>query len=74
MVAILYNFPTGKPLSEADVRFGIIDPILKGIMGCTDTVVATEESVSKSELPRGEQPQPANQMSTQQGKNLRIQQ
>ena len=38
------------------MRFGIIDPIMKGIIKCTNTVVAAEESVSKSELPKEEQP------------------
>lgn len=37
----------GKRLSEAEVRMSLTDPIIKGIMRCTNTAVATEEPISK---------------------------
>ena len=35
------------PLNEAEVRFRITDPIIKGISRCTNCVVAAEERISR---------------------------
>ena len=36
-------------MSEAEVRFGVTNPILRAIARCTDTVLAAEESISTYE-------------------------
>ena len=47
VISILGNEKEKRSLSE--VRFSVMDPIVKGILRCTDTVVAAEEPISKSE-------------------------
>lgn len=39
---------TKQPLREAEVQFGVTDPIVKGILRCTEAVLAAEESMSRS--------------------------
>lgn len=40
---------TEQPLREAEVRFGVTDPIVRGILSCTEAVVSAEEPVSRSD-------------------------
>ena len=45
--------PTGKTLNEAEVRLSIVDPIVKGITRCMNTVVAAKVRVSSSDNSSG---------------------
>ncbi len=43
-------------ISEAEVRFGVINPIVGAIAQCTNTLLASEESISTNEAQSSEQP------------------
>lgn len=47
---ILYNTgaSTQRSITEAEVRFHVTDPIMKGILRCTGCAIAAEESILKS--------------------------
>ena len=44
-----YQSLTGRGMSESDIRFGVTDPIVKGLSRVTGTRIATEESISCSD-------------------------
>ncbi len=43
-------YPTvNAEMTEAEVRLGIVDPVIKGLARCTGTTLAAEVSVSRSD-------------------------
>ena len=48
-ILILGPSPGKRRLSEAEVRFSVTDPIIKGICRCTGTAIAAEEPLSRGE-------------------------
>lgn len=42
-------YPADEPMTEAEVPFGVVDAVAKGLARCTGTILAAEVSVHRSD-------------------------